>query len=181
MENQISTWIKEVRRYNKRLHLVSSAMEKILEEQVRDTMNLLTHVSEPEIGDLGTGSGFLALPYKIMNPDSRVFLIERSQKKCIFLHHVIDLLGLKNMEIIEADPLKISVGPFPALMSRSFSPFESLPDAVLSTISPQGRFYYFQSGINRPVTHPLFQENGHYSKEYRNYRLNLDVYLVTSR
>ncbi len=181
MEELIRTWINEVRRYNKRLHLVSSAMEKTLEEQISDTMNLLGHVSEPAIGDLGTGSGFLAFPYKIMNPGSTVFLIERSLKKCIFLRHVIDMLGLQDIEVIEADPLKQSVGPFPALMSRSFSPFENLPDAVLSAISSPGRFYYFQAGAPAPVAHPLFQESGHFSKGYRDYRLNLDVYLIASR
>jgi len=181
MQDLISTWADEVRSYNKRLHLVSSGMEKNLEEQANQTMELVRRISEPEIGDLGSGSGFLGFLYKIVNPESTVYLIERSSKKCLFLRHAADLLGLQNIEVIEADPLKQAVGPFPALMSRSFSPFERLPDAVLSAVSSPGRFYYFQTGTPMPVTHPRFQENGRFFQVFRGYRLNLDAYLIASR
>lgn len=180
MEDAIKKWVREVKTYNKRLHLVSSSMEKDFEDRVRHTMELLERIREPEIADLGTGSGFPGIPYKIMNPGSRVFLIERSSKKCIFLRHVVDLLDLKLIEVIEADPLAGRLGPFKAVMSRAFSPRETLPHAVIGSISPQGLFYYFSTGTGEAIAHRRFSHQGHLSRDYGTYRLNLDVYLVTS-
>jgi 16S rRNA (guanine(527)-N(7))-methyltransferase RsmG len=181
MNDKIRTWILEVKKYNKRLHLVSSAMEKNLEAEVRDTMGLLEHISEPAIADLGAGSGFLSIPYKIMNPSFEVSLIERSQKKCVFLRHVIDLLKLQGIEVVEADPLKQPLQPYRAVMSRAFSPRETLAETVMKVISVPGCFYYFEAGAPETIAHPRFEKKGHLSKEHGNYRLNLDIYAVTSR
>jgi len=181
MDRLLTAWIDEVKRFNKRLHLVSPSMGKTLEEQVRDTMDILAGIHEDAIGDLGSGSGFLGIPYGIMNPAARVYLIERSEKKCLFLRHVTDRLGLKGLEVVEADPLRKAVGPFPALMSRSFSPKESLIEAVLRTSTLPGRFYYIQTGDPEGMSHPQFTLEDRISRQFSGYRLNLDVYLVTSR
>jgi 16S rRNA G527 N7-methylase RsmG len=179
MDPLLTAWMSEVRLFNGRLHLVSPSLESSLEGQVRDTMELITVIREPVIGDLGAGSGFLGIPYKVANPEARVSLIERSGKKCLFLRHVIDRLGLPGIEVVEADPLKKVVGPFPALMSRSFSPKESLIRAVLRAVQPPGRFYYIQTGEPEDMAHPRFAPIDRVSRQFGGYRLNLDSYLVT--
>ena len=181
MDKKIAAWIREVRRYNPRLHLVSRLMEKDLEGQAGDTLDLLKRVMEPEIADLGSGSGFLAILYKALHPDSRVWLIERSQKKGIFLRHILDLLDFNDMELIDIDPNRQAVGPFPAVMARSFSPRETLADTVLNIISRPGRFYYLSTGDSPSIDHPLFGLIEQSSRECRGYRLNLETYEVTSR
>lgn len=181
MEDKIGTWILEVKKFNKRLHLVSSAMEKHLEAEVQGTVALLGHISEPEIADLGAGSGFLSIPYKVMNPSSEVSLIERSRKKCDFLRHVVDLLKLERIHVIEADPLKEALQPFHAVMSRAFSPRETLAETVMKVVSAPGCFYYFEAGTPEPIDHPRFEKQGRFSKGQGNGRLNLDVYAITSR
>lgn len=181
MERTIAAWIGEVRRFNRRLHLVSPSLEKTLEDQVRDTMGILACIREQAIADLGSGSGFLGIPYKVANPDAAVCLIERSAKKCLFLRHTVQLLGLKDIHVEEADPLKKIVGPYPALMSRSFSPRESLVEAVLRTAAPDGRFYYVQTGEADEVIHPRITLEERISRVLAGYTLNLDRYLVTAR
>ena len=138
-------------------------------------------MNEPEIADLGSGSGFLAILYKMLHPESRIWMIERSQKKGIFLRHVVDLLGFEDMELIDADPNEQAAGPFPAVMARSFSPRDTLAGTVLSMISRPGRFYYLSTGDSPPVDHPFFRLIGRSSRECRGYRLNLEVYEITSR
>ena len=181
MDSRLLEWIEEVRRFNPRLHLVSRSMEKRLEEQVADTLKLLEKVEESRIADLGSGSGMLAVPYRVAKPGSHVWLIERSEKKALFLRHVIDTLGLDNMELIDFDPRERLAGPFPAVMSRSFSPLSSLPEAVMRIIARPGRFYYFSTGEPGAVSHPLFVLKDIFSRQCRAYRLNLEVYEVTSR
>ena len=181
MDRAIVTWIGEVRRFNRRLHLVSPSLEKTLEDQVRHTMEILACIREGAIADLGSGSGVLGIPYKVANPAAAVCLIERSSKKCLFLRHAVQVLGLKGVQVEEADPLKKIVGPYPALMSRSFSPRESLVEAVLRTLAPDGRFYYLQTGSPDEVIHPGITLEERISRVFKGYTLNLDRYLVTSR
>lgn len=181
MHDKLLIWIREIRRYNRRLHLVSRSMESALEKQAEDTMDLMKNIREPNMADLGAGSGFLAIPYKVVYPDSRLWLIERSQKKAVFLRHVIDLLELKDIELIDFDPNERAAGPFPAVMSRSFSPRETLPGVVLSVISVPGRFYYFSTGALAPIDHPAFTLKKRFIKECKGYDLNLELYEVTSR
>ncbi len=181
MTDSIGTWAQEVRRYNRRLHLVSASMEKSLEPQARDAMEMMHHIPEKEIGDLGSGSGILGIPFKIMNPESRVSLIERGQKKCIFLRHVIDILSLEDTEVIETDPIKEPLRRFTALMSRSFSPRESLTAAATACMSSPGLFYYFSTGKPEPITHPWFTLREIFSRDCPGYCLNLEVYTFTSR
>lgn len=181
MDEKITTWIREVRRYNPRLHLVSRSMEDDLEGQAGDTLGLLEQVNEPEIADLGAGSGFLAILYKTLHPESRVWMIERGQKKGVFLRHVVDLLGFEDMRLIDADPNEQAIGPFPAVMARSFSPRKTLAHTVLSIVSRPGRFYYFSTGDSPLIDHPLFGLIERSSRECRGYRLNLEAYGITFR
>jgi 16S rRNA (guanine(527)-N(7))-methyltransferase RsmG len=55
------------------------------------------------ICDVGSGAGFPGLPLKIMFPHLRVGLIEVNNKKREFLQHVIDTLGLEDVEVISLD------------------------------------------------------------------------------
>ena len=113
MDQALTLWIEEVKRFNGRLHLVSPSLEATLHEQVRDTMDLLGSVREGRIADLGSGSGFLGIPYKVMNPEAKVSLIERSGKKCLFLRHVIDRLGLLEISWYTGQLRRIGRGEAP--------------------------------------------------------------------
>jgi 16S rRNA (guanine527-N7)-methyltransferase len=52
--------------------------------------------------DVGTGAGFPGLPLKIMRPTLRMTLLESSHKKILFLEHLVERLGLKNVELLWA-------------------------------------------------------------------------------
>ena len=142
MQDLISLWIEEVRRYNERLHLVSRLFLRDLELHVLDCLELLEQIDEPVLADLGSGSGLPGIPYKLLHPASFVTLIERSAGKSIFLEHLVDLLGLTDIDVLQADPLLTSIGEFDAVISRAFSPQRDLKKALLRMLPDKGRFYY---------------------------------------
>lgn len=181
MHKDIHRWIEEIRRYNPLLNLVSSAMISTLEEHVENTMEILAHINEPCIADIGSGSGLPAIPYKIMNPDARVVMIERSEKKCIFLRHILDMLDLKNTEVIQTDLLTGSIGEFEALMSRAFSPLETLEKAVMNAARTGTRFYYLSTGGKDTIGHPAFLLTDRRQRCFSNYTLFLDTYEIISQ
>ncbi len=174
MEQKIELWMKEIRRYNSSLHLVSSGKALNLESLVMDCKSLLSYIKEPVIADLGTGSGIPGILYKIMNPDAYLYLIERSHNKCTFLKHIIDLLNLKDIELIESDATAKKIGPFNAIMARAFSPKSMLERALSNSIASKGHFYYF--GTNPPL-----EEKGFILKEAISAaQENLNLYIYES-
>ena len=181
MHKDIYRWIEELKRYNPLLNLVSGTMVRNIEEHIENTMELLVHIKEPSIADVGSGSGLPAIPYKIMYPESSVVMIERAEKKCVFLRHMLDVLDLENLELIETDPLVGETGPFAALMSRAFSPRKSLENIVLKTTAPAGRFYYLSTGREDPIKNCAFTLMGHEEKRFKTYTLCLDSYRITSQ
>lgn len=141
MDAQLEIWIREIRRYNPRLHLVGPRLLESLEEQVQACQALLDNVQEPVLADIGSGSGLPAIPYAMLHPASEVTLIERSRNKCLFLRHVVDLLGLTQVSVLEADPLVDDLRAFPAVLARAFSPQDALCTVVRRILEPGGRFY----------------------------------------
>jgi 16S rRNA (guanine(527)-N(7))-methyltransferase RsmG len=147
MDERLNTWIRELRRYNGKLHLMGPSMLTGIEDELEVMLPLLMNIEEPVLADLGSGSGMPAIPYKILHPDSHICLIERSVKKCTFLQHVVESLNLSGVEILPNDPCHDDVGHFDALLARSFSPLSTLADVCLKILNPGGRLYYlFTSG-----------------------------------
>lgn len=52
--------------------------------------------------DVGTGAGFPGLALKILCPSMRVTLVESVGKKANFCSHMIELLGLENVDVMTA-------------------------------------------------------------------------------
>ncbi|KXK12910.1 MAG: methyltransferase GidB [Chloroflexi bacterium OLB14] len=51
--------------------------------------------------DVGTGAGFPSLPLKIIYPNMQVTLVESVGKKVTFCQHIVNTLGLENVEVIK--------------------------------------------------------------------------------
>jgi 16S rRNA (guanine527-N7)-methyltransferase len=155
MDDRLNIWIRELRRYNGRLHLMGPSMLKGIEEELEVMLPLLRRIKEPVLADLGSGSGLPAIPYKLLHPASHILLIERSIKKCTFLQHILELLNLTDMEILPNDPLHDEVGQFEAILARSFSPLSTLEDVCLKILKPGGRLYYLFTAGTPELAQPF--------------------------
>ncbi len=52
--------------------------------------------------DIGTGAGFPGIPLKILYPNLKLTLAESVGKKSRFCQHIVDVLGLENVDVIQA-------------------------------------------------------------------------------
>jgi 16S rRNA (guanine527-N7)-methyltransferase len=52
--------------------------------------------------DVGTGAGFPGIPLKILYPSMQLTLVESVGKKVKFCQHIVDILGLENVNVIQA-------------------------------------------------------------------------------
>lgn len=51
--------------------------------------------------DVGTGGGFPGIPLKILSPHIKLYLLEASKRKVIFLRDLLKALGLNEVEVLE--------------------------------------------------------------------------------
>jgi 16S rRNA (guanine527-N7)-methyltransferase len=155
MDERLNAWIRELRLYNGKLHLMGPSMLTGIEDELEVMLPLLMRIKEPVLADLGSGSGLPGIPYKILHPDSHICLIERSVKKCTFLQHVIESLNLLGVEILSHDPIHDDVGQFDAVLARSFSPLSTLVDVCLKILKPEGRLYYLFTESTPELAQPF--------------------------
>jgi 16S rRNA (guanine527-N7)-methyltransferase len=103
--DQFEVYYRELADWNQRMNL--TAIVQYEEVQIKHFLDSLTLCvalpGRPAFGakiiDVGTGAGFPGLPLKLAFPDLRLALVESTGKKTAFLRHLVDVLGLSDVEI----------------------------------------------------------------------------------
>jgi 16S rRNA (guanine527-N7)-methyltransferase len=107
-KNQLSAFERyesELIAWNARFNLTAiDEPGKIRAKHFLDSLSCLlamrTSMNERVI-DVGTGAGFPGIPLKIACPGMRLTLVDSVGKKVEFCRHIVDLLGLKDVEVIQ--------------------------------------------------------------------------------
>jgi 16S rRNA (guanine527-N7)-methyltransferase len=73
-----------------------------LTKHLLDSLTVQPYLSGHRIADVGSGAGFPGIPLAIVEPGRQFALIESTGKKCRFLEHVRDTLGLANVEVVQS-------------------------------------------------------------------------------
>jgi 16S rRNA (guanine527-N7)-methyltransferase len=73
-----------------------------LTKHLLDSLAVQPYLVGNRIADVGSGAGFPGIPLAIVEPRRQFALIESTGKKCRFLEHVRDTLGLANVEVVQS-------------------------------------------------------------------------------
>lgn len=135
VQDQLKKYFLELQKFNKVVNLISAKTvihadaihfaDSILSSQiVRKKINKNTYLY-----DLGSGNGFPGLVYGILYPDQKVILIDSDERKCEFLKHIADSLGLVNIIVQNKSIDTLPLGSIEQAICRGFAP---LPKALLT-------------------------------------------------
>jgi 16S rRNA (guanine527-N7)-methyltransferase len=102
----LSTYEKELLEWNQKFNLTAIRdPESIRTKHFLDSFScVLAWKSSPpnQLIDVGTGAGFPGIPLKILYPHLKLTLVESVGKKAMFCQHMVRVLGLENVEVIQA-------------------------------------------------------------------------------
>src|SRR3954452_25209605 len=103
--DQFDIYATELRRWNERVDLTAIADETgIVTSHFLDSLRCAQSWGRApqSLVDIGAGAGFPGLPLKILRPELQLTLVESIAKKAAFLRHMVDILGLTNVDIVVA-------------------------------------------------------------------------------
>jgi 16S rRNA (guanine527-N7)-methyltransferase len=152
--NQLRTFLEELLTRNPRLGLISKReTPAVTSHVIRRCVDMWDFVAryttehshhEPEdIADIGSGAGFPGLIWKLMVPGLRVTLIERKERRVVFLERAVELLGLTDTRVLATDlrPLArepSARGAFDLAAMLAVAPPERLGGLIERLLRPGG-------------------------------------------
>jgi len=105
-------YLGELKKWNKTYNLTAILDDReIIIKHFLDSLLYLKALPQEEIkvADIGSGAGLPGIPIKLLRPEIKMFLIEPSVKKTVFLKHVIWELRLKDISVIQNRIEKVRV------------------------------------------------------------------------
>lgn len=135
LHQKLKQYFVELQKFNKVINLVSAkSMLHADAIHFADSMKASIAVRQKVnknnyLYDIGSGNGFPGMIYAILYPDQRVILLDSDQRKCEFLKHVVEILGLMNVVVQNKKIEHCPPESIEQAISRGYSP---LPRALLS-------------------------------------------------
>ena len=90
--------------------------------------------------DIGSGAGFPGIPLKIVYPQLKVFLMEPTGKRCLFLNEVISQLKLTDIEVLNCRAEEYKEKKFTYTTARAVSRLNILSELCLPLTEVNGHF-----------------------------------------
>ena len=89
------------------------------------------------MADIGSGAGLPGIVIALAKPGLKVTLIEPLARRVEFLHEVVDVLNLKNVEVIRAKSESIK-GSYNFVVARAVAPLPRLIQSTWHLVAPGG-------------------------------------------
>jgi len=104
-KTRLNQFLELLLSWNRKMNLTADHNHHIL--LTRHLLDSLTPLAMEEFGknpvvDVGSGTGFPAIPLAIMLPETPFVLIEKVARKCAFLKMTVRRLALTNVRIVES-------------------------------------------------------------------------------
>lgn len=109
-------------------------------KHILDSLSVRPYLRGDRIADVGSGAGFPGIPLAIVEPGRRFTLLESTGKKCRFLEHVRDSLGLLNLEVVQSRAESFRPEQrFDTVIARAVGPLADLARYAGALLAGDGR------------------------------------------
>jgi 16S rRNA (guanine(527)-N(7))-methyltransferase RsmG len=167
---KLERFLREVILWSTRIHLIGKArIERTIHDLVTDSLLLLKFLEEVcaqgrgviesgvrldysnvsleeeggvliRVGDIGSGSGFPALVWRILRTDLDVTLFERKKNPRLFLERTVNVLGMKNVKVVGKDAREHRGESFDIVVSKASGRLDALLPLVRKLLKSGGAY-----------------------------------------
>lgn len=145
---------QELLDWNTRVNLTAiTDPAEVLLKHFLDSLSLLEvyRAERARVLDIGAGAGFPGLPLKIARPQWEVVLLEATGKKVNFQRHIIETLGLHNIEAIHGRAEELAHRPayrasFDLVTARAVAALPALLEYAAPFCRPGGQILLPKKG-----------------------------------
>ena len=133
--------LDELERWNRTFNLTAiKTQDEMLTHHLLDSLAIHADLVGGRIADVGTGAGFPGLPLALVQPARRFTLIDSNGKKIRFVSHAARMLGLSNVEPLQARAEELAPDPpFDTVVARAFAPLPQLLSTIAGLAGPATR------------------------------------------
>ncbi|MCR5422258.1 MAG: 16S rRNA (guanine(527)-N(7))-methyltransferase RsmG [Bacilli bacterium] len=128
---------------NQKYNLTSITEEKeVYIKHFLDSLSIENIIDLDNISlcDVGSGAGFPSIPLKIMYPSIKLTIIEPTAKRCNFLQQIVEMLDLKDVNIINDRAENIKDMHFDVVCARAVSNLPILLELCIPLVKVNGYF-----------------------------------------
>ena len=140
---QFYAYYRELVEWNQKINLTSiTEFKEVQLKHFLDSLTVSLALKRPitrqglRLIDVGSGAGFPGLPLMIASPFIKLVLLEATAKKAAFLYHLIQKLGLDDVEVVVGRAEEVAHKSqyreqFDMVVSRAVAPLPALIELTL--------------------------------------------------
>lgn len=151
---KLEGYINEVLEFNKTYNLMKAEnADELAVNHILDSLVAVPHLKELisdlsvktgktvlNLADIGSGGGCPGIPLSIAFPEQDFTLVERMEKRCVFLETVISKLNLKNVRVLCKAADTVEPESFDLEVFRAFHPFDKKIIKLLFNMLKKGGY-----------------------------------------